>query len=250
MAIQLEMVGFVGPIFRVIRCRQIAIVPIASFCWGPPGVGKGTQAQLLCDKLRTCHLSTGDLFRAASCDTNPSPAMSAALVAMRRGELVSDELVMSMVRERSGCLTCHGGFLLDGVPRTLDQARTLEALMDELGVDLDGVLLYELPLAQIVDRLGGRRTCMECRAVCHVGASPPAVDGICDYCGGALMQRDDDRPEAVRVRMEAYREATQPLTDFYAARDKLISISADGEPREIAQRTLQSLDDRLVIRDS
>ena len=137
---------------------------------GPPGVGKGTQAEMLCERLRTCHLSTGDLFRAAKCEKNPSPAMSAALEMMRRGELVSDDLVMSMVRERLQCLQCHGGFLLDGVPRTIQQAHSLENLLNEARVSIDAVLHYELPIAEIVDRIGGRRTCSQCKAVYHVTA--------------------------------------------------------------------------------
>ena len=111
--------------------------------------------------------------------------MTAALEAMRRGELVSDELVMSMVRERCGCLRCRGGFLLDGIPRTLGQAETLEAMLEELGVALDAVLSYELPLEEIVERIGGRRTCSECKAVYHLTARPPTHDETCDHCGGA-----------------------------------------------------------------
>lgn len=214
---------------------------------GPPGVGKGTQAELLCDRLRTCHLSTGDLFRAATCEPEPSPAMAAALEAMRRGELVSDELVMSMVRERSECLRCQGGFLLDGIPRTVSQAEHLDALLQELGVALDAVLSYELPLEEILDRIGGRRTCSQCKAVFHLTAHPPANDGICDHCGGALFQRDDDQPAAVRIRMQAYSEATRPLSEFYAGRNQLISIPAHGQPGEILQQTLRSLDEQLGV---
>ena len=214
---------------------------------GPPGVGKGTQAEMLCRQLQTCQLSTGDLFRAAKCEKNPSPAMAAALEVMRRGELVSDELVMSLVRERMQCLQCHGGFLLDGVPRTLQQARSLEDLLNEAGIAIDAVLHYELPLTEIVDRIGGRRTCSECKAVYHITARPPANEGVCDQCSGNLSQRDDDRPEAVRVRMEAYQSATQPLSDFYAKRNMLISISADGRPDEILQRTLKLLGQHLSI---
>jgi adenylate kinase len=214
---------------------------------GPPGVGKGTQAEFLCDRLRTCHLSTGDLFRAATCELEPSPAMAAALEAMRRGELVSDELVMSMVRERSGCLRCHGGFLLDGIPRTVNQAESLQALLDDLDVALDAVLSYELPVEEIVDRIGGRRTCSKCKAVYHVTARPPAQEGRCDPCGGDLIQRDDDRPAAVRVRMQAYNEATRPVNDYYARQEKLISISAHGRPEEILQQTMQSLQGHLGI---
>ena len=214
---------------------------------GPPGVGKGTQAELLCDHLGTCHLSTGELFRASACGADLSPAMSAALAAMRRGELVSDELVMSLIHERCGCLRCHGGFLLDGVPRTRAQAESLELLLEELGVELDAVLSYDLALEEIVARLGGRRTCAECNTVFHITTHPSAKGAICDHCGGALIQRDDDRPDAVRVRMQTYVEATQPLIAFYAERNKLVSISAQSQPRDIFERTLQSLYQHLGV---
>lgn len=214
---------------------------------GPPGVGKGTQAELLGQRLGACHLSTGDLFRAASrCEQEASPVMRAALAAMRRGDLVSDDLVIDMVRERTGCMRCHGGFLLDGVPRTIRQAGALEHLLGELGVTLDAVLSYELPIDEVVERIGGRRTCSGCKAVYHVTAQPPAVADLCDRCGAALVQRDDDRPEAVRVRMQAYADATRPLADFYAEREALITIPARGRPEEILERTLTELDARIT----
>jgi adenylate kinase len=216
---------------------------------GPPGVGKGTQAELLCAALHTCHLSTGDVFRAAKCEGETSPAVAAALTAMSRGELVSDELVIETVRERCRCLACGGGFLLDGFPRTLPQAEWLERTLMTLGVGLDGVISYELSLDEIVDRIGGRRTCGGCKAVYHVTARPPATAGICDRCGGALVQREDDRPDVVRVRMNAYREATEPLCEYYAKRDELVSVAASGKPAEILATTLAALEARLLQRE-
>ena len=209
---------------------------------GPPGVGKGTQAARLCKRLNCCHLSTGDLFRTAKACGATSPAMRQALDAMERGELVSDEVVISMVRERSGCLQCHGGFLLDGFPRTVRQAVALEQLLDELHVSLDAVICFELPLEKIVSRLSGRRTCGECHRVFHTQAQPPVVEGICDGCGGVLILRDDDRPEAVRVRMQTYEAETQPLIDFYRRVNKLQRVTAEGTPDEILDRTLQVVD--------
>jgi adenylate kinase len=213
---------------------------------GPPGVGKGTQAERLCETLGTCHLSTGDVFRAAQCSDNRSPALQDALDAMKRGELVGDDMVVSMVRERAGCLRCGGGFLLDGFPRTVAQAEALDAMLRENGVSLDAVVTYELPLEEIVDRLAGRRTCGACKAVYHITARPPKAAGTCDQCGAALIQRDDDRPESIRVRMQAYRESTSPLIDYYARLGKLIVVPADGSPEEILARSLTLLDDRLV----
>jgi adenylate kinase len=214
---------------------------------GPPGVGKGAQAALLCDRLGTCHLAMGDLFRESSYAAEPSPAMAAAHDAMRDGELVSDELVISIFRERSACLRCHGGFVLDGFPRTLAQAEFMAIILGKTGVVLDAVLSYELPLDEIVDRIGGRRICARCKAVYHITARPPAKDVTCDHCGGALIQRDDDRPDAVRVRMQTYAAATRPLTAFYAERNKLISISAQGQPDEIIERSLLSLEKHLGV---
>jgi adenylate kinase len=160
---------------------------------------------------------------------------------MQRGELVSDRLVVSMVEERSGCLRCVGGFLLDGFPRTEAQAEALDELLDQQGLALDGVISYELPLDEIVDRLSGRRTCGECKAVFHTTSRPPRDEGICDACGGELIQRDDDRPDAVRVRMEAYLESTKPLTDYYSSTGRLLTIDAHGQPEEILGRTLNML---------
>jgi adenylate kinase len=213
---------------------------------GPPGVGKGTQAELLCKALGTCHLSTGDVFRAAQCQTEHSPALKAAIDAMRRGELVSDGLVVSMVSERSECLSCGGGFLLDGFPRTVAQAEALDELLDQQGVRLDAVLSYELPLSEIVQRLSGRRTCSKCKVVFHVSARPPAKEGLCDLCGGALLQREDDRPESIRVRMQAYEESTRPLADYYQQTGRLLRIRADGSPEAILERSLALLQERAA----
>jgi adenylate kinase len=210
---------------------------------GAPGVGKGTQAELLCDRLGTCHLSTGDVFRAAKClaEGERSPALEAGLHYMMRGELVPDEIVLGMVRERERCLRCSGGFLLDGFPRTVAQAEALEALLKQKKLSLSSVLNYELPLDKVVARLAGRRTCSFCNAIFHVTAQPPRVEGVCDNCGAKLYQREDDRPESIRVRMQAYEQSTRPLIDFYQQRSLLVSIAAEGSPDEICQRSVAAL---------
>ena len=206
---------------------------------GAPGVGKGTQAELLYERLGTCHLSTGDIFRTAKClpSGDLTPSMHDALDFMRRGALVPDQTVLGLVGERLRCLRCSGGFLLDGFPRTVAQAQALEKLLLECGVHLTAVFNYELPLAEVVERISGRRTCSDCQAVFHTRTRPPKVGGVCDHCGGKLFQREDDRPESVRVRMEAYEKSTKPLIDFYQERGLLVAIAAEGSPEEIYQRT-------------
>jgi adenylate kinase len=215
---------------------------------GAPGIGKGTQAELLCQGLGTCHLSTGDVFRAAkslnACDR--TPALDSALEAMRRGDLVPDATVLDMVRERRRCLTCRGGFLLDGFPRTVAQAEALGVLLQEDRIFLEAVLSYDLPLEKVVARLSGRRTCPGCKAVFHTTARPPKREGVCDHCGGQLYQREDDRPEAIRVRMEAYEKSTAPLIEYYRRQNLLVAIAAEGSPEEIYQRTVQALNTRAV----
>jgi adenylate kinase len=214
---------------------------------GAPGVGKGTQAELIHERMGACQLSTGDVFRAAkssSCEGERSPALTAALDYMRRGELVPDSTVLDMVRERARCLRCHGGILLDGFPRTVAQAEALDRIFAENAIGLDAVLSYELPIEKIVARLSGRRTCEQCKAVYHVTSRPSKVEGVCDHCGGKLIQREDDRAEAVRVRMEAYERSTKPLADYYGGKGLLIPVSAEGSPEEIFARAAASLAQR------
>lgn len=226
---------------------QVTLAPGAKayrlVLFGAPGVGKGTQAELISERLGPCHLSTGDVFRAAK-TLDPSertPALNAALEYMKRGELVPDQTVIGIVRERPNCLRCPGGFLLDGFPRTVEQAEALASMLKDLSVKLDAVLSYDLPIEQIVARLSGRRTCASCKAVYHVTTKPPKVADVCDSCSGKLVVREDDRPEAIRVRMLAYEKSTAPLADYYRQRGLLVSIPADGSPEDIYKRTVAGL---------
>ena len=216
---------------------------------GAPGVGKGTQAEFLRQRLGACHLSTGDVFRAAKTlsEKERTPAMTAALEYMRKGELVPDETVLNVVRERVACLRCPGGFLLDGFPRTVAQAQALQDLLKGESLAIDAVLDYQLPLDEIVSRLSGRRTCTKCKAVFHVTGRPPKVAGVCDQCGGELIQREDDRPESIRVRMAAYEKSTSPLTDFYGKLGKLVPVQASGTPEQIFERTMKLLEKRSPV---
>lgn len=210
---------------------------------GAPGVGKGTQADFLTHRLRACHLSTGDVFRTAAkrCDCEQSPAMKEAQGYMRRGELVPDLTVWDMVRERNACLNCKGGFILDGFPRTLGQAEALKQYLENEDIAISAVIDYELPEQEIVSRLSGRRTCEGCRAVFHLSGHPPKRDGLCDHCDGKLYQREDDRPESIKVRLQAYHDSTAPLIDFYTKLGLLVSVSAEGSPEDIFHRTIAAL---------
>ncbi|HEV2328910.1 MAG TPA: nucleoside monophosphate kinase [Verrucomicrobiae bacterium] len=211
---------------------------------GAPGVGKGTQAQFLSEYSGACHLSTGDIFRCAKdylANGDPGPTVKSALEFMNRGELVPDETVVALVAERLKCLHCGGGFLLDGFPRTVAQAQALEKLLAEHVVQLDAVINYKLSLQKIIARLSGRRTCLKCKAVFHVESLPPKTDGICDYCGGTLFQRDDDRPEAIRIRMAAYNKNAGLLKRFYQRRKLLVTVEAAGTPDDTFSRALSEM---------
>lgn len=219
-------------------------VPWRLVLLGAPGVGKGTQAEYLTERLGACHLSTGDVFRAASkrVDCDQSPAMKKALDFMRHGELVPDSTVWEMVRERSHCLLHCGGFILDGCPRTITQAQSLQELLETESLSLTAVVDYELPTVEIVQRLSGRRTCEGCKAVFHVTERPSKGKSICDRCGGRLYQREDDQPVSIKVRLDAYELSTAPLIEFYKGLGLLVPISAKGSPEDIAARTMQKLD--------
>lgn len=217
---------------------------------GAPGVGKGTQAELLSERLGACHLSTGDVFRAAgkrpACDQ--TPAMKAALECMRRGELVPDSTVWEMVRERSHCLLNCGGFILDGFPRTLGQAEALKDLMGKEQLSLSAVVNYELRVEEIIRRLSGRRTCENCKSVFHVTERPPKIEAVCDRCSGRLFQREDDRRESIAIRLEAYECSTAPLIELYKDLGLLVPIAAQGSPTEILAETMNALESRCSAR--
>jgi adenylate kinase len=214
---------------------------------GPPGVGKGTQAEYLTRALGACQLSTGDVFRAAK--DHPAPAgspMAEAQTCMACGKLVPDDTVLAIVRERHRCLHCSGGFLLDGFPRTVAQAEALDEILATEQVKLDGVVSLELADAKLISRLSGRRTCSKCKAVFHVVSRPPKVAGVCDHCAGPLVQREDDRPESVGVRLATYHAETEPVTAYYRRKNLIVSVPAEGEPGDIFARTLDALAALLV----
>jgi adenylate kinase len=226
-------------------CQKVEYIarPWRLVLLGAPGVGKGTQADLLHQRLQACHLSTGDVFRAVGkrADCEQTPAMRAAMEFMRRGELVPDTTVWEMVLERRACLDCRGGFILDGFPRTIFQAESLNNFLESHALRLSGVINYELSFSEIVARLSGRRTCASCKAVYHVTERPAKVEAVCDRCGGNLIQRDDDRADAISVRLETYQRSTAPLISFYEDLGLLVRVNASGSPDEICARTLSAL---------
>jgi adenylate kinase len=237
-----------GPAAHCDTTPQGPHLPWRIILLGAPGVGKGTQADLLNQRLLACHLSTGDVFRTATKqgEADLSPAMKEALLYMRRGDLVPDTTVWEMVRERQICLHCAGGFILDGFPRTLAQAVSLKQLLDKDNLALTAVVNYELATSEIVHRLAGRRTCEKCKAVYHATDRPSQVEGVCDRCAGKLFQREDDRPESIKVRLEAYERSTAPLVDFYLKQGLLLRVSAAGSPEEIYSRAIPELEQRRL----
>ena len=207
---------------------------------GPPGAGKGTQAQFIAAARSVPKISTGDIFRA-----NVTQGSELGLLAkkyMDAGDLVPDEVTIRMVRERLAQDDAVKGFLLDGFPRNVPQAEILEEMLDQdMNAKLDLVLELVVDDDEVVRRLSGRRTCRKCGHVWHVDFDPPEIVGICDHCGGELFQRDDDRPETVRHRLEVYAAQTAPLVAFYAARGVLIGIDATGPVDDVTERALDAL---------
>jgi len=180
---------------------------------GPPGVGKGTQAVRLADSMGWEHVSTGDLLRAARRDGTELGLKAQGF--MDVGELVPDALILDLVHEHLGGVAPEAGILFDGFPRTTAQADGLDEVLAEVGRRVDGVILFEAPDEELINRLSGRRSCPECGAVYNAHVSPPAKEGICDRCGGTLVHRADDEPDTVRRRLEVYEELTAPLIEYY-----------------------------------
>ena len=206
---------------------------------GPPGAGKGTQAQFIATHLAIPKISTGDIFR--SNVSQGTPLGRQAKEYMDRGDLVPDEVTIAMVRDRLGEEDAQDGFLLDGFPRNVPQAETLKKQLLDWEQRLTVVLELVVDEDEVVRRLSGRRTCRRCERVWHIMFDPPTRDGICDACGGELFQRDDDREETVRHRLEVYKKQTAPLVSYYADEGILIGIDATGPVEEVTERALAAL---------
>jgi adenylate kinase len=206
---------------------------------GPPGAGKGTQAEFIAAHFEIPKISTGDIFRA-----NVSGGTDLGRLAkkyMDAGDLVPDEVTNAMVRDRLAQPDAADGFLLDGFPRNVAQAGELNGILDQLDLALSIVLDLDVDHDEVVRRLSGRRTCKKCGHVWHLEFDPPSVPDVCDKCAGELFQRDDDHPETVRHRLEVYADQTAPLIDFYRDAGQLVAIDALGAVEDVTERSIAAL---------
>lgn len=209
---------------------------------GPPGAGKGTQAAAVRDRFGIPHISTGEMLRAAIAAGTPVGRRARGIV--EGGNLVPDEMMTEMVKDRLSAPDAARGFILDGYPRNIDQAVTLESILQALGQRLDHVLYLALDDDEIVRRLSGRRTCGSCGAPYHVDSAPPKERGVCDVCGGSLAQREDDREEVVMRRLKVYRERTEPLVGFYRQSGLLREVEASGSVSDVESRLAAAIGGR------
>ena len=191
---------------------------------GAPGAGKGTVAKLLTKMDGSVQISTGDILRGAVAAGTELGKQAEA--AMKAGDLVSDDLIMGIMEERLKEDDCKAGYLLDGFPRTIPQAEALKVLLDKMGEKLDFAVEIDVPREVILDRLTTRRTCSDCGEIYNVKSNPPKQDGVCDKCGGAVVQRDDETEEAINNRLNVYNDQTAPLVDFYKNEGMLVSVQA------------------------
>ena len=206
---------------------------------GAPGVGKGTQAEMVAAKQAIPKISTGDLLRTGV--AQKTPLGLEAQQYMTRGELVPDNVVIGLVAEKIASSECEKGFILDGFPRTILQADALSGILQEQAVTLDRVIYFVIPREEVVKRLSGRRSCSACSAVYHVDYVPPKQEGICDECGAALVQRSDDKRETVESRLVVYEEQTAPLIDYYQEKHVLAELDGTGSVEEVQERLLALL---------
>ena len=206
---------------------------------GPPGAGKGTQAANLVKEYGLTHISTGDIFRKALKEQTKYGVI--AKYFMQFGHLVPDDYTIQMVREYLQENEFPNGFVLDGFPRTIIQARELESIAKEFKFNIDAVINLDIELDRLVPRLSGRRTCKECGASFHIVYNPPKVEGVCDACGGELYQRPDESEEAVKVRLDTYERQTRPLIDYYTMKGQITNINGDQSMEDVFKDIKASL---------
>lgn len=200
---------------------------------GPPGAGKGTQAVVLSKTYAVAHISTGDMLREAV--KGGTPIGKEAESYMKKGELVPDEIVTGIVAERIARDDLKKGFILDGFPRTVAQAKSLDDALTKLGQKIDLMLYFATSDGVCIKRLSGRRVCRKCAAIFHSTNIPPRSEGVCDFCGGALYQRDDDKEETIKKRLLVYKQQTQPLIDYYKKARVLREVPGDLEVNELSE---------------
>jgi adenylate kinase len=206
--------------------------------FGPPGAGKGTQSTLLIERLNMKHISTGDLFRAAI--KNQTKLGKEAKGFLDAGKLVPDSITIGLVEEVLQTLGGKG-FILDGFPRNVAQAEALEKLLSQLNLKMDKSVFLEVPLNLLLGRLTGRRVCKNCGATYHIESKPPRSEGVCDVCGGAVVQRPDDKEDVIRTRLEAYETSTRPLKDYYRAKGPYVEVNGVGSSEEVFERITKAL---------
>lgn len=206
--------------------------------FGPPGAGKGTQSAYLIERMKMKQISTGDLFRAAI--KNGTPLGKEAKGYLDAGKLVPDTVTIGLVEEELQKLNGQG-FILDGFPRNVAQAEALEGLLKTLRLKVDHSVFLEVPLALLLGRLTGRRTCKNCGTVYHIESKPTKVEGVCDVCGGQVVQRPDDKEEVIRTRLEAYESSTRPLKDYYKAKGPYVEVDGTGTSEEVFGRLTKAV---------
>lgn len=205
--------------------------------FGPPGAGKGTQSALLVEKMGLKHISTGDLFRTNIKSQTELGQQAKSFI--DKGELVPDEITIGMVEKEFKSL--DRGFVLDGFPRNVAQAQALESLLEKYSMKLDYSLFLDVPHEELVGRLTGRRVCKSCGAVYHIESKPSQQEGVCDLCGGEVVQRSDDREEVIENRLAAYNESTRPLKDYYQKQGQYLAIDGTGRAQDVFGRIEKAL---------
>ncbi len=211
---------------------------------GPPGAGKGTQAQRIVERFHIPQISTGDILRAAVKEATVLGKQAKAF--MEKGQLVPDDVVIGIIDERLRAPDCQAGFILDGFPRTIPQAEALQVILDRMGKSVDFVINIEVDPEELVRRLTGRRTCKNCGAMFHILFYPPKKEGICDRCDGILYQREDDREEAIRTRLNEYEKQTAPLIQYYRSKNILRPIPGMGDQDQIFEHIVRVLNTKSI----
>jgi adenylate kinase len=207
---------------------------------GAPGAGKGTQAKMLIDRYKIPQISTGDILRKAVADG--TPLGKEAKVIMDQGGLVSDKIVLGLVEERINQPDCKNGFILDGFPRNTAQAEALDTMLSSMGAPLTIALNIDVDMNDLLKRLTGRRTCKGCQQMYNVYFSAPKKEGVCDKCGGALFQRDDDKEETIKKRLDVYQKQTAPLIDYYSKKKIMKTVVGVGSIEDIFKKAVAAIE--------